>query len=60
MRLTFQSEDLIKHATLHDVDGTAELVEGLDRTKTVLPRSRKKFHLWNHTAALPWVSSLPA
>ena len=31
MRLTFKSEDLIKHATLHDADGTAELVEGVFR-----------------------------
>ena len=42
MRLTFKSEDLIKHATLHDADGTAELVEGLDRTKMGLPLIKKK------------------
>ena len=42
MRLTIKLEDLIKHVTLHDVGGTVELVEGLDRTKTGLPWTKKK------------------
>ena len=35
------NQNLIKLATLHDVGGTAELVEGLDWKKTGLPWSRK-------------------